>query len=79
MLRSGNAEDFLNEVILITGIRHRNLVKLRGCCIKDKQQILVYEYVENYNLAEALCGTLPSLKLPSLSNFFIRYNALAND
>ncbi|KAG0598836.1 hypothetical protein M758_12G104300 [Ceratodon purpureus] len=56
MLTSGNAEDFLNEVVLITGIRHRNLVRLRGCCIKDKQQILVYEYVENGNLAEALWG-----------------------
>ena len=58
LLRSRNAEGFLNEVVLITGIRHRNLVKLRGCCIKDKQQILVYEYVENKNLAEALWGTL---------------------
>lgn len=56
MLRSGNAEEFLNEVVLITGIRHRNLVRLRGCCIKDKQQILIYEYVENNNLAEALWG-----------------------
>jgi len=56
LLKSGNAEAFLNEVVLITGIRHRNLVKLQGCCIKDKQQILVYEYVENKNLAEALWG-----------------------
>ncbi|KAG0599601.1 hypothetical protein M758_12G164800 [Ceratodon purpureus] len=56
LLRSRHAEGFLNEVVLITGIRHRNLVKLRGCCIKDKQQILVYEYVENKNLAEALWG-----------------------
>ncbi len=48
--------EFLNEVILITGIRHRNLVKLKGCCLRDSQRMLVYEYVENKNLAEALWG-----------------------
>ncbi len=48
--------EFLNEVILITGIRHRNLVKLKGCCLRESQRMLVYEYVENKNLAEALWG-----------------------
>lgn len=46
--------DFLNEVILITGIRHRNLVQLKGCCMKDNLRMLVYEYVENGDLAKAL-------------------------
>ncbi|CAM6024896.1 unnamed protein product [Sphagnum balticum] len=55
--------EFLNEVILITGIRHRNLVKLKGCCLRDSQRMLVYEYVENKNLAEALWDA------PSKSNF----------
>ncbi len=48
--------EFLNEVILITGIRHRNLVKLKGCCLRESQRMLVYEYVESKNLAEALWG-----------------------
>ncbi|KAH9536320.1 hypothetical protein CY35_17G101100 [Sphagnum magellanicum] len=47
-------DDFLNEVIVITGVRHRNLVKLKGCCIHGTQRFLVFEYVENKNLAEAL-------------------------
>ena len=46
--------DFLNEVILITGIRHRNLVQLKGCCMKDNLRMLIYEYVENGDLAKAL-------------------------
>ncbi|CAM6088870.1 unnamed protein product [Calypogeia fissa] len=47
--------EFLNEVVLITGIKHRNLVQLKGCCIhKEDQRMLVYEYAENGNLAEAL-------------------------
>jgi hypothetical protein len=51
-------DDFLNEVIVITGVRHRNLVKLKGCCVRGTQRFLVFEYVENKNLAEALWGML---------------------
>ncbi|CAM6012356.1 unnamed protein product [Sphagnum balticum] len=47
-------DDFLNEVIVITGVRHRNLVKLKGCCVHGTQRFLVFEYMENNNLAEAL-------------------------
>ncbi|CAM6057704.1 unnamed protein product, partial [Sphagnum tenellum] len=47
-------DDFLNEVVSITGVRHKNLVKLKGCCLHHTQRLLVYEYVENKNLAEAL-------------------------
>ncbi len=48
--------EFLNEVVLLTGIRHQNLVKLKGCCLNESQRIVVYEFVENRNLAEALWG-----------------------
>jgi hypothetical protein len=51
-------DDFLNEVIVITGVRHRNLVKLKGCCVHGTQRFLVFEYIENSNLAEALWGKL---------------------
>ncbi|BFI03553.1 hypothetical protein MPTK1_1g05055 [Marchantia polymorpha subsp. ruderalis] len=51
-----NVADFLKEMVLITGIKHRHLVQLKGCCVRDKQRMLVYEYAENNNLAEALWG-----------------------
>ncbi|KAG6548425.1 hypothetical protein Mapa_009912 [Marchantia paleacea] len=51
-----NVADFLKEMVLITGIKHRHLVQLKGCCVRDKQRMLVYEYAENKNLAEALWG-----------------------
>jgi len=56
-------DDFLNEVVSITGVRHKNLVKLKGCCLHRTQRLLVYEYVENKNLAEALWGTLLTFHL----------------
>jgi serine/threonine protein kinase len=49
--------EFLNEIVTISCVKHRNLVKLKGCSIKGDQRLLVYEYVENKNLAEALWGT----------------------
>lgn len=48
--------DFLNEVELISGLQHKNLVKLRGCGIRGISRLLVYEYVENRSLAQSLFG-----------------------
>lgn len=47
-------QDFLNEIVIISKIKHRNLVRMKGCCIKEDQRILVYELVENKNLANML-------------------------
>ncbi|XP_028764706.1 probable LRR receptor-like serine/threonine-protein kinase RFK1 [Neltuma alba] len=55
MSRQGNRE-FLNEIGLISCLQHPNLVKLYGSCIEGDQLLLVYEYMENNNLARALFG-----------------------
>ncbi|XP_073389851.1 uncharacterized protein [Physcomitrium patens] len=47
-------DDFLNEVVCITGMKHRNLVNLRGCCLREHQRLLVYEYVDNYDVDQVL-------------------------
>ncbi|KAL2645049.1 hypothetical protein R1flu_012636 [Riccia fluitans] len=48
--------NFLNEMVLLTGIKHKHLIQLKGCCIRDRKRLLVYEYAENGNLANALWG-----------------------
>lgn len=53
--KQGNRE-FVNEIGMISGLQHPNLVKLYGCCIEGNQLLLVYEYMENNNLARALFG-----------------------
>ncbi|KAL2641525.1 hypothetical protein R1flu_009112 [Riccia fluitans] len=51
-----NITNFLNEMVLLTGIKHKHLIQLKGCCIRDRKRLLVYEYAENKKLAYALWG-----------------------
>lgn len=58
--KQGNRE-IVNEIGMISGLQHPNLVKLYGCCAEGNQLLLVYEYLENNSLAHALSGNLISL------------------
>ncbi|KAJ1427972.1 Serine/threonine-protein kinase, active site [Sesbania bispinosa] len=52
------ADSFINEVNLLSKIRHQNLVSLEGFCHESKHQILVYEYLPGGPLADHLYGTI---------------------
>ncbi|GLT87777.1 hypothetical protein SLE2022_058390 [Rubroshorea leprosula] len=53
--RQGKSQ-FVTEIATISAVQHRNLVKLHGCCIEADQRLLVYEYLENKSLDQALFG-----------------------
>lgn len=64
----GDAE-FCNEVEIISNLKHRNLVPLRGCCVvegednyeeRGSNRYLVYDYMPNGNLDDHLFLSLSS-------------------
>lgn len=51
-------DEFCNEVEIISNLKHRNLVPLRGCCVSENggesERYLVYDYMPNGNLDDHL-------------------------
>ncbi|KAH1076762.1 hypothetical protein GLYMA_19G073200v4 [Glycine max] len=52
-------EQFMNEIQILTRLRHRNLVSLYGCTSRQSRELLlVYEYIPNGTVASHLHGEL---------------------
>ncbi|KAM0848182.1 hypothetical protein ACQ4PT_054518 [Festuca glaucescens] len=67
-------KELRNELLLVAKLRHNNLTKLLGVCLKGDEKLLVYEYLPNRSLDTFLFA--PDIEKRQLLRWETRYRII---